>query len=39
MTMTEFFLHLVVFISPLVAGLGWQHLAELPTRRWSHAGD
>lgn len=39
MAPTEFLAHLVFFIGPLVLALGWQHLAELPIRRWSHAGD
>lgn len=38
MTMTEFIIHLVFFIGPLVLALGWQHLADMPEKRWSHAG-
>lgn len=30
----EFLLHIIFFIGPLVAALGWQHLADMPARRW-----
>lgn len=35
MTLSEFVIHLLFFIGPLVLALGWQHLAELPERRWT----